>query len=31
MQILCGKYSYAEMIGKFDKIFGVSGTLSNLS
>lgn len=27
INISCGKYSYAEMIGNFDKIFGVTGTL----
>lgn len=27
INLSCGKYSYAEMIPKFDKIFGVTGTL----
>ncbi len=27
INLSCGKYSYAEMIAKFDKIFGVTGTL----
>ena len=29
--VSCGKYSYAEIIDDFDKIFGVSGTLENLN
>ena len=31
ISVACGNYSYAEIIDKFDKIFGVSGTLENLN
>ena len=31
LTIHCGHYSYAEMIKKFDKIFGVTGTLESLN
>ena len=31
ISVSCGNFSYAEMIHKFDKIFGVSGTLDHLS
>lgn len=31
IQINCGNYSFAEMVSKFDKIFGVTGTLEPLS